>query len=42
MHNAIDEMAYKGTTTIGAISRDGVVLASDTRVTAGDLVVHKK
>jgi len=42
MLNTIDEMAFKGTTTIGAISRDGVVLASDTRVTAGDLIVHKK
>ncbi len=42
MHNTTDEMAFKGTTTIGAISRDGVVLASDTRVTAGDLIVHKK
>ncbi len=42
MHNTIDEMAFKGTTTIGAISTDGVVLASDTRVTAGDLIVHKK
>jgi proteasome beta subunit len=42
MHKTIDEMAFKGTTTIGAISTDGVVLASDTRVTAGSLVVHKK
>ncbi len=42
MHNTIDEMAFKGTTTIGAISTGGVVLASDTRVTAGDLIVHKK
>jgi len=38
----IDELAFKGTTTVGAISPDGVVLASDTRVTAGSLVVHKK
>jgi len=37
-----DGMALKGTTTVGAISTDGVVLASDTRVTAGSLVVHKK
>ena len=37
-----DGMALKGTTTVGAISTDGVVLASDTRVTAGFLVVHKK
>jgi proteasome beta subunit len=38
----IDELAFKGTTTVGAISTNGVVLASDTRVTAGSLVVHKK
>jgi len=37
-----DELAFKGTTTIGAISREGVILASDTRVTMGSLVVHKK
>lgn len=42
MYKTIDEMAFKGTTTIGAICTDGVVLASDTRVTAGFLVVHKK
>ena len=42
MYKTIDEMAFKGTTTIGAICMDGVVLASDTRVTAGSLVVHKK
>jgi proteasome beta subunit len=42
MHKTIDELAFKGTTTVGAISTDGVVLASDTRVTAGSLVVHKK
>ncbi|RJS90896.1 archaeal proteasome endopeptidase complex subunit beta [Candidatus Bathyarchaeota archaeon] len=37
-----DELAFKGTTTIGAISREGVILASDTRVTIGTLVAHKK
>jgi proteasome beta subunit len=42
MRKMIDELAFKGTTTIGAISTDGVVLASDTRVTAGSLVIHKK
>ena len=42
MHKTIDEMAFKGTTTVGAISTNGVVLASDTRVTAGSLVIHKK
>jgi proteasome beta subunit len=42
MRKMIDELAFKGTTTVGAISTDGVVLASDTRVIAGSLVVHKK
>jgi proteasome beta subunit len=42
MHKTIDEMAFKGTTTVGAISTDGVILASDTRVTVGSFVVHKK
>jgi len=35
-------MAYKGTTTIGVVCKDGVILASDTRVTMGYLVAHKK
>jgi proteasome beta subunit len=42
MHKTIDEMAFKGTTTVGAISTDGVILASDTRVTMGSLIVHKR
>jgi len=42
MHRMSDEMAFKGTTTVGAISTNGIVLASDTRVTAGSLVIHKK
>ncbi len=31
----------KGTTTIGAVCKDGVVLASDSRVTSGFYVAHK-
>lgn len=42
MRKAIDKLTYKGTTTVGAISKDGVALASDTRVTMGSLVVHKR
>jgi len=42
MLKRIDELAFRGTTTVGAISREGVILASDTRVTMGSLVVHKK
>ncbi|MFB0567243.1 MAG: proteasome subunit beta, partial [Candidatus Bathyarchaeia archaeon] len=37
-----DKLALKGTTTIGIICRDGVILASDTRVTMGYFVAHKK
>ncbi|HIE18875.1 TPA: archaeal proteasome endopeptidase complex subunit beta [Candidatus Bathyarchaeota archaeon] len=42
MLKRLDELAFKGTTTVGAISKEGVILASDTRVTMGSLVVHKK
>jgi len=42
MLKRIDELVFKGTTTVGAISRDGVILASDTRVTMGSLIVHKR
>ena len=31
----------KGTTTIGVVCKDGVILASDTRVTMGYFVAHK-
>ena len=42
MYEEYNKLALKGTTTIGAICRDGVILASDTRVTLGTLVAHKK
>jgi len=42
MHKTLDELTFKGTTTVGAVGRDGVALASDTRVTMGSLVVHKR
>jgi len=32
----------KGTTTIGIVCKDGVIFATDTRVTAGYYVAHKK
>lgn len=32
----------KGTTTIGAVCRDGVVLTTDTRATMGSFVAHKR
>ncbi len=37
-----DHPTLKGTTTIGVICKDGVILASDTRVTMGTFVAHKK
>ena len=40
--NAASNLALKGTTTIGVVCKDGVVLASDTRVTMGFYVAHKQ
>jgi proteasome beta subunit len=37
-----EKLVLKGTTTIGIVCRDGVILASDTRVTMGYFVAHKK
>ena len=37
-----DHLALKGTTTIGVVCRDGVILASDTRAVLGTFVAHKK
>lgn len=37
-----NELIAKGTTTVGVICRDGVILASDTRVTMGFFVAHHK
>jgi proteasome beta subunit len=36
-----DRLVLKGTTTIGVVCKDGVILASDTRVTMGFYVAHK-
>jgi proteasome beta subunit len=40
-NGSIDRLVLKGTTTIGIVCRDGVILASDTRVTMGFYVAHK-
>lgn len=40
-NDAINQLVLKGTTTIGLVCRNGVVLASDTRVTMGSYVAHK-
>jgi len=37
-----NELILKGTTTVGIACRDGVILASDTRVTMGFFVAHHK
>ncbi len=36
-----NNLVLKGTTTLGVICKDGVILASDTRVTMGYYVAHK-
>ncbi len=40
-NNAANQLVLKGTTTIGVVCKDGVILASDTRVTMGFYVAHK-
>jgi len=40
-NNAVNQLVLKGTTTIGVVCEDGVILASDTRVTMGFYVAHK-
>jgi len=37
-----NELVMKGTTTIGVVCKDGVILASDTRVTMGNFIAHHK
>ncbi len=39
--NNASQLVLKGTTTIGVVCKDGVILASDTRVTMGYYVAHK-
>jgi proteasome beta subunit len=39
--NSIGKLVMKGTTTLGLVCKDGVILASDTRVTMGLYVAHK-
>ena len=40
-NNAATQLVLKRTTTIGVVCKDGVILASDTRVTMGFYVAHK-
>ena len=40
-NNSVNQLVLKGTTTIGVVCKDGVILASDTRVTMGFYIAHK-
>ena len=40
-NDVIDQLTLKGTTTIGVVCEDGVILGSDSRVTMGFYVAHK-
>ena len=40
-NNVANNLVLKGTTTLGVVCSDGVILASDTRVTMGYYVAHK-
>lgn len=42
MGKSLGNAAYHGTTTVGLVCADGVVLATDTRVTAGGFIAHKR
>ncbi len=41
-NNTVNQLTLKGTTTIGVVCKDGVILASDTRVTMGYFIAHKQ
>jgi len=41
INNEVNRLVLRGTTTIGVACKDGVILASDTRVTMGYYVAHK-
>jgi len=38
----LKDNVQKGTTTVGLVCKDGIVLAADKRATAGDLIVNQK
>jgi proteasome beta subunit len=39
---SLGSAVYHGTTTVGLVCSDGVVLATDTRVTAGGYIAHRR
>jgi len=40
-NDEVSRLTLKGTTTVGVVCKDGVIMASDTRVTMGFYVAHK-
>lgn len=42
MSETRNRLTLKGTTTVSAVCSDGVILSSDTRVTMGTFIAHKK
>lgn len=42
MRETSNQLVHKGTTTIGVVCNDGIILSSDTRVTMGMFIAHKK
>ena len=42
MEEKIEKSVQKGTTTVGIVCKDGIVLAADKRVSAGYLIANKK
>lgn len=40
-NDATSQLVLKGTTTVGVVCKDGIILASDTRVTMGYYIAHK-
>ncbi len=42
MREVSKQLILKGTTTVGVVCNDGVILSSDTRVTMGTFIAHKK
>ena len=41
MQDKIKELSKKGTTTLGIITKEGIVLAADKRAVMGYLISHK-
>lgn len=41
-NDMVDQLTLKGTTTVGVVCVDGVILGSDSRVTMGFYVAHKQ